>query len=93
MLLFMSFCCILFQMEDLQKELEEQKELANNRIMELETLNTQHKEALKLVEKLKMDVCLLIYPFYYFVQLMLVSSDRKILRKKFYFSSSEEKIT
>lgn len=43
-------------MEDLQKELEEQKELASNRLMELETLNTQHKEALKLVEKLKMDV-------------------------------------
>ncbi|XP_035206333.1 E3 ubiquitin-protein ligase BRE1B-like [Stegodyphus dumicola] len=44
------------KMEDLQKELEEQKELANNRLMELETLNTQHKEALKLVEKLKMDL-------------------------------------
>jgi E3 ubiquitin-protein ligase BRE1 len=44
------------KMEDLQKELEEQKELANNRLMELESLNTQHKEALKLVEKLKMDL-------------------------------------
>ncbi|XP_054724010.1 E3 ubiquitin-protein ligase BRE1A-like isoform X2 [Uloborus diversus] len=44
------------KMEDLQKELEEQKELASNRLMELETLNTQHKEALKLVEKLKMDL-------------------------------------
>lgn len=44
------------KMEDLQKELEEQKELSNNRLMELETLNTQHKEALKLVEKLKMDL-------------------------------------
>lgn len=44
------------KVEDLQKELEEQKELANNRLMELETLNTQHKEALKLVEKLKMDL-------------------------------------
>lgn len=53
-------------MEDLQKELEEQKELANNRLMELETLNTQHKEALKIVEKLKMDVrflCVFIYLF------------------------------
>lgn len=44
------------KMEDLQKELEEQKELANNRLMELETLNTQHKDALKLIEKLKMDI-------------------------------------
>ncbi|KAF8767715.1 E3 ubiquitin-protein ligase Bre1 like protein [Argiope bruennichi] len=44
------------KMEDLQKELEAQKELANNRLMELETLNTQHKESLKLVEKLKMDL-------------------------------------
>ncbi|GFT22021.1 e3 ubiquitin-protein ligase Bre1 [Nephila pilipes] len=44
------------KMEDLQKELEEQKELASNRLMELESLNTQHKEALKLVEKLKMDL-------------------------------------
>lgn len=55
LLKYVCFICI-FQMEDLQKELEEQKELANNRLMELETLNTQHKEVLKLVEKLKMDV-------------------------------------
>lgn len=48
-------------MEDLQKELEEHKELASNRLMELETLNTQHKEALKLVEKLKMDVSLFCF--------------------------------
>ncbi|XP_042898593.1 E3 ubiquitin-protein ligase Bre1 isoform X4 [Parasteatoda tepidariorum] len=44
------------KLEDLQKELEEQKELSNNRLVELETLNTEHKEALKLVEKLKMDL-------------------------------------
>ncbi|XP_076345539.1 E3 ubiquitin-protein ligase Bre1 isoform X3 [Tachypleus tridentatus] len=44
------------KVEELQRELEEQKELANNRLMELESLNAQHKDALKLVEKLKMDI-------------------------------------
>lgn len=44
------------KLEELQRELEEQKELSANRLMELETLNTDHKETLKLVEKLKMDI-------------------------------------
>jgi E3 ubiquitin-protein ligase BRE1 len=43
-------------LEDLQKELEEYRELANNRLQELDKLHQQHREALKEVEKLKMDV-------------------------------------
>ncbi|XP_058459709.1 E3 ubiquitin-protein ligase Bre1 isoform X1 [Malaya genurostris] len=43
-------------LEDLQKELEEYKELANNRLQELDKLHLQHREALKEVEKLKMDI-------------------------------------
>ncbi|XP_055611079.1 E3 ubiquitin-protein ligase Bre1 isoform X2 [Uranotaenia lowii] len=43
-------------LEDLQKELEEYKELANNRLQELDKLHVQHREALKDVEKLKMDI-------------------------------------
>lgn len=42
--------------EDMQKELEEYKELANKRLNELETLNSAHKDALTLIEKLKMDL-------------------------------------
>jgi hypothetical protein len=44
------------QLDDLQKDLEEAKELANNRLQELDKLHLQHREALKDVEKLKMDV-------------------------------------
>jgi len=48
---------ILFsQLEDLQKEVEELRELANNRLQELDKLHQQHRDALKEVEKLKMDV-------------------------------------
>lgn len=43
-------------LEDLQKELEECRELANNRLQELDKLHQTHREALKEVEKLKMDV-------------------------------------
>ncbi|XP_055528886.1 E3 ubiquitin-protein ligase Bre1 isoform X1 [Wyeomyia smithii] len=43
-------------LEDLQKELEEYKELANNRLQELDKIHLQHREALKEVEKLKMDI-------------------------------------
>lgn len=42
--------------EDLQKELEEYRELANNRLQELDKLHATHRETLKEVEKLKMDV-------------------------------------
>ena len=44
------------KIEDTQKELEETKELANNRLIELETLNNQFKDTLKHVKKLEMDL-------------------------------------
>nr|CAD7447157.1 unnamed protein product [Timema bartmani] len=44
------------KVEDLQKELEEQRELSNNRLQELDKLHQQHRDALKEVEKLKMDI-------------------------------------
>lgn len=44
------------QLEDLQKECEEHRELANNRLQELDKLHQTHRETLKEVEKLKMDV-------------------------------------
>ncbi|KAK6625311.1 E3 ubiquitin-protein ligase bre1 [Polyplax serrata] len=44
------------KMEELQKDLEEQRELANNRLQELDKLHQQHRETLKEVEKLKMDI-------------------------------------
>jgi len=42
----------------LTKEVEEYKELANNRLQELDKLHQTHRETLKEVEKLKMDVSL-----------------------------------
>lgn len=47
------------KLEDLQRELEETRELANNRLTELDKLHQQHRETLKEVEKLKMDVSVL----------------------------------
>ncbi|XP_043666723.1 E3 ubiquitin-protein ligase Bre1 isoform X1 [Vespula pensylvanica] len=44
------------KLEDLQRELEETRELANNRLQELDKLHQQHRDALKEVEKLKMDI-------------------------------------
>lgn len=44
------------KLEDLNKELEEWRELANNRLQELDKLHQTHRETLKEVEKLKMDV-------------------------------------
>lgn len=44
------------KLEDLNKEIEEYKELATNRLQELDKLQKQHRECLKEVEKLKMDV-------------------------------------
>lgn len=53
-------------LEELQKDLEEYRDLANNRLQELDRLHAQHREALKEVEKLKMDVSFMIfYPFDY----------------------------
>lgn len=44
------------KLEDLQRELEETRELANNRLQELDKLHQQHRDALKEVEELKMDI-------------------------------------
>ncbi|CAH0604889.1 unnamed protein product [Chrysodeixis includens] len=44
------------KLEDVAAELEEQRELANNRLAELDRLHRQHRDALKDVEKLKMDI-------------------------------------
>ncbi|XP_008209347.1 E3 ubiquitin-protein ligase Bre1 isoform X2 [Nasonia vitripennis] len=44
------------KLEDLQREIEETRELANNRLQELDKLHQQHRDALKEVEKLKMDI-------------------------------------
>lgn len=44
------------KLEDVAAELEEQRELANNRLAELDRLHRQHRDTLKEVEKLKMDV-------------------------------------
>ncbi|XP_077267632.1 E3 ubiquitin-protein ligase Bre1 isoform X1 [Temnothorax americanus] len=44
------------KLDDLQRELEETRELANNRLQELDKLHQQHRDTLKEVEKLKMDI-------------------------------------
>lgn len=44
------------KLEDVASELEEQRELATNRLAELDRLHRQHRDALKEVEKLKMDI-------------------------------------
>ena len=44
------------KLEDVAAELEEQRELANNRLAELDRLHRQHRDTLKELEKLKMDV-------------------------------------
>lgn len=44
------------KLEDLTKEVEEWRELANNRLQELDKLHGTHRETLKEVEKLKMDI-------------------------------------
>lgn len=46
-------------LEELQKDVEEHRELANNRLQELDKLHQTHRETLKEVEKLKMDVSIL----------------------------------
>ena len=47
------------QLDEILSDLEEHKELAANRLLELEKLTADHQEALKEIEKLKMDVSLL----------------------------------
>lgn len=44
-------------MEDQQKELEEQREMAANRLAELDRLHQNHRDVLQQLEHLKMDVC------------------------------------
>ncbi|XP_027204596.2 E3 ubiquitin-protein ligase Bre1 [Dermatophagoides pteronyssinus] len=44
------------KIEDLKRELEEQREIAQSRLVELEQLNNEHKDTLKLVEKYKIDL-------------------------------------
>uniref|UniRef100_T1J6Z3 E3 ubiquitin protein ligase n=1 Tax=Strigamia maritima TaxID=126957 RepID=T1J6Z3_STRMM len=44
------------KVDDLQRELEEQREMSNCRLAELEKLHHDHKESLKNVERLKMDL-------------------------------------
>lgn len=43
-------------MEDQHKELEEQREMAANRLSELDRLHQNHREVLQQLEHLKMDV-------------------------------------
>ena len=56
-------------LEDLQKEVEECRELANNRLQELDKLHQTHREALKEVEKLKMDVSNNIFAAHFLIAL------------------------
>ncbi|XP_047527728.1 E3 ubiquitin-protein ligase Bre1 isoform X2 [Vanessa atalanta] len=44
------------KLEDVAAELEEQRELATNRLAELDRLHRQHRDTLKELEKLKMDI-------------------------------------
>lgn len=43
-------------LDDLKKELEEYKELASNRLQEIDKLNEEKAQALNDIDKLKMDV-------------------------------------
>lgn len=43
-------------MEDQHKELEEQREMAANRLAELDRLHQNHRDVLQQLEHLKMDV-------------------------------------
>lgn len=58
------------KLEDVAAELEEQRELANNRLAELDRLHRQHRDTLKELEKLKMDVrffVLIICSFHFYL--------------------------
>lgn len=50
------FMFFLSQMEDQHKELEEQREMAANRLAELDRLHQNHRDVLQQLEHLKMDV-------------------------------------
>ena len=47
---------VILQFDEISYELEEQRELASNRLTELERLSKEHQETLQEVQKLKMDV-------------------------------------
>lgn len=49
-------------LEDLKKELEEYKELASNRLQEIDKLNEEKAQALNDIDKLKMDVSSIKWP-------------------------------
>lgn len=57
------------KLEVITGELEEQRELATNRLAELDRLHREHRDTLKEVEKLKMEVSLQ-YLFIYFFTLL-----------------------
>ncbi|XP_023342081.1 E3 ubiquitin-protein ligase Bre1 [Eurytemora carolleeae] len=63
--------------EELQRELEDQRELAQNRMGELEGLNTKYKECMQNVEKLRMDLSTL--PEYVVVE----TTEHKCLQSQF----------
>jgi len=63
--------------EELQRDLEDQRELAQNRMAELDSLNHKYKDCMKDVEKLKMDLSTL--PEYVVVE----TTEHKCLQSQF----------
>jgi len=63
--------------DELQREIEDQRELAQNRLGELEAVNTKYKDCMKEVEKLKMDLSTL--PEYVVVE----TTEHKCLQSQF----------
>jgi len=63
--------------EELQRDLEDQRELAQNRMAELDGLNHKYKDCMKDVEKLKMDLSTL--PEYVVVE----TTEHKCLQSQF----------
>eukprot|EP00092_Neocalanus_flemingeri_P012793 GFUD01013785.1.p1 GENE.GFUD01013785.1~~GFUD01013785.1.p1 ORF type:complete len:986 (-),score=400.54 GFUD01013785.1:373-3291(-) len=64
-------------LDELQRDLEDQRELAQNRMVELDTLNSNYKECLQQVEKLKMELSTL--PEYVVVE----TTEHKCLQSQF----------
>merc|ERR1719430_884865 len=64
-------------LEELQTDLEDQRELAQNRMAELDRLNTNYKDCLQQVEKLKMELSTL--PEYVVVE----TTEHKCLQSQF----------
>ena len=53
---------IFLQFDEILADLEEQRELATNRLAELEKLSKEHQATLKEIEQLKLDVSHLYNP-------------------------------